>query len=381
LNEKVDRIQAILDKHNVDGWIIFCHNSHDIHQKYLHEKWISSATLTLIPKTGKPSVITSRMEEMLVDEKTYDIKAYKQGNEFTELVSKLFNDISDDSTIALNYVEEKEVFTKLNYDILTSGAFKALTNQNKNLNYISANEIIYDVRAVKTKKEIENHKISAKLAEELMEDVVEPLIKPGMIEKELAAIIEFECNKRGGVAFEPIVASGPNAAIPHHKAGIGKITKNQVLLIDYGVAYDMSNSDITHTYWIGSNPNEEVLRAYEAVHEAKEAAYTKIKAGIPSDIVELAVRDKFEEFGYDHEKLYIHSTGHPIGIETHDIGVGIRKSYPERPAQNLLENSVITVEPGLYFAGEFGVRLEDDCIVIKEGVIRISNTPKDIVCL
>jgi Xaa-Pro aminopeptidase len=95
----------------------------------------------------------------------------------------------------------------------------------------------------------------------------------------------------------------------------------------------------------------------------------------------MAVRDKFEEYGYDHEKLYIHSTGHPIGIETHDIGVGIYRAYPERPAKDLLENSVITVEPGLYFAGDFGVRLEDDCVVTKDGCKRLSNTPKDMVCL
>ncbi len=381
LSEKIDRIQAVLDNHNVDGWIVFCHHSYDIHQKYLLEKWFASPTLTLIPKRGKPSVITSQMEAMLVDEEIYEVKAYKKGSELTELVQNLFNGFLDKSTVALNYVEASEVFSKFSSDILTSGTFNALTSMNKNLNYVSAKDIIFDVRAVKTQKEIENHKIAAKLAEELMEEVIEPLIKPGMIEKELAAIIEFECNKRGGVAFEPIVASGPNAAIPHHKAGTGKIEKNQVLLIDYGVAYEMSNSDITHTYWIGNKPKEEVLRAHEAVHEAKEAAYTKIRAGVSSHDVEMAVRDKFEEYGYDHEKLYIHSTGHPIGIETHDIGVGIYRAYPERPAKELLENSVITVEPGLYFAGDFGIRLEDDCVVTKDGVIRLSNTPKDMVCL
>ena len=381
LSEKIDRIQTVLNKHNVDGWIIFCHHSYDVHQRYLLEKWFASPTLTLIPKRGKPSVITSQIEEMLVNEEIYEVSAYKKGSELTEMVNNLLKSFQDKSTLALNFVEPSEVFSKFSSDILTSGTFSALTSINKSLNYVSAKDIIFDVRAVKTQKEIKNHEIAAKLAEELMEEVIEPLIKPGMVEKELAAIIEFECNKRGGVAFEPIVASGPNAAIPHHKAGAGKIEENQVLLIDYGVAYEMSNSDITHTYWIGSKPKEEILRAYEAVHEAKEAAFSKIRAGVSSHIVEMAVREKFEEFGYDHEKLYIHSTGHAIGIETHDIGVGIYRAYPDRPAKELLENSVITVEPGLYFAGDFGIRLEDDCVVTKDGGRRLSNTPKEMVCL
>ena len=381
MSEKIERIQKALVKNNIDGWIIFCHHSYDIHQRYLHGKWFASPTLTLVPNDGKPIVITSQMEAMMVDNEIYNVNAYKKGSELTEFIEKILNNLPDNSTIALNFVEEEEVFQNLSYDIISSGTFDVLTKMNQNLNYVSAKDLIFEVRAVKTKQEIKNHEIAARLAEELMEEVIEPLIKPRITEKELAANIEFECNKRGGVAFEPIVASGPHAAIPHHKAGPEKIKENQVLLIDYGVAYEMSNSDITHTYWIGKNPKEEVLRAYEAVHEAKEAAYSKIKAGVSSDVVEMAVRNKFEEFGYDHEKLYIHSTGHPLGIETHDIGIGIYRAYPERPAKQLIENSIVTVEPGLYFSGDFGIRLEDDCVVTKEGAKRLSNTPKEMVCL
>lgn len=381
MKEKIQRIQNVLKNHNVDGWIVFCHHSYDIHQKYLLEKWFASSTLIFIQQTGKPKVITSQMEAMMVDEKVYDVLQYKKWEEFMLRLNREMERIPKGSRIALNFVEENEVFKNLSYDIISSGTFHALTSVNENLDYISSKDIIFDIRAVKTQKERENHKRAAKLAEELMEEKIEPIIKPGMTEKELAAIIGFECNKRGGVAFEAIVASGPHAAIPHHKPGETKIQENQVLLIDYGVTYNWAQSDITHTYWIGRNPPEEVSRVYEAVDHAKEAAYSKIKAGVLASEVEQAVRDTFEEFGYDHEKLYIHSTGHPIGIETHDVGNGIRKGTPEIPAKPLLENSVLTVEPGLYFSGKFGVRLEDDCIVTKEGSIRLSNTPKQMKCL
>ncbi len=379
MSEKIKRIQNILKKHNVDGWIVFCHHSYDIHLKYLLEKWFASSTFILIHKEGKPIVITSQMEAMMVDNETFEVKKYKKSEELVKLMEDEMMAVPKGSKIALNFVEES--FKHLNFDIISAGTFKALTNLNKEIQYIPAKDIIFEIRANKTKKEIENHKIAARLAEELMEEIIEPIIKPGMTEKELAALVEFECNKRGGVAFEAIVASGANAAIPHHKASEKKIENNQVLLIDYGVSYNLSQSDITHTYWIGKNPSEEVLRAYEAVDQAKEAAYSKIKAGVLGEEVEIAVRKKFEEYGYDPEIYYLHSTGHALGIETHDIGYGIYRGTPTRPSKPLLENSIITVEPGLYFESKFGVRLEDDCIVTKEGSIRLSNTPKEIVCL
>ena len=381
MQEKIDRIQEVLRSREIDAWAVFCHHSYDIHLKYLLEKWFSGSTLVLITQEGKPKVITGMMESMMVNSDVYEVIDFKKRSEFTELLKAQFKSFPKGSKIALNFVEEDEVFSKINYDILTTGTFRALTSMNKDLEYVSAKDLIFEIRSVKTKKEIENHQEAARLAEELMEEVVEPSIKPGMREKEINALIEYECNKRGGVAFEAIVASGSNAAIPHHEAGDKKIENNNVLLIDYGVSYNLANSDITHTYWIGREPPEKILRAYEAVDKAKEAAFNIIKAGVLSSDVEDAVRNKFEELGYDHEKLYIHSTGHSLGIETHDIGIGISKASPERPSKQLLENSVITVEPGLYYPGEFGIRLEDDIVVRKDGITRLTFTPSEMKCL
>ncbi|MHA2357202.1 MAG: M24 family metallopeptidase, partial [Candidatus Heimdallarchaeaceae archaeon] len=235
MKEKIERIQKVLQNYEVDAWIVFCHHTYDIHLRYLLEKWYASPTLILVPKNGKPRVITSQMEAMMVNEEVYQVISYKKGDELKELLKKEMISFQDKATIALNFVEEEEALKKMNYDILSSGSFKALTSMNNDLNYISAKDIIFDIRAVKTEEEIKNHKIAAQLAEELMIEVVEPQIKAGMTEKELGAIIEFECNKRGGVAFDAIVASGPHAAIPHHKASKEKIKENQVLLIDYGV--------------------------------------------------------------------------------------------------------------------------------------------------
>jgi len=380
MKEKIERVQNMLKRHKIDAWVIFSHHSYDIHSKYLLQKWASSPTLVVISQDSSQVVISS-MEAMMIDHQAYEVHSYKKGSEMKENIGKIMKGFPDGAKIALNFVEADDALDMMNRDIIASGTKIALMKFNEKLQYISAKNLIFDIRSVKTKKEIANHKEAAKLAEELMETVVESIIKPGMTEKEIAALVEYECNKRGGVAFDAIVAAGPHAAIPHHEPGETKIKNNQVLLIDYGVTYKWSNSDITHTYWIGSNPPEEVLDAYEAIDQAKEAAYKLIKAGVLSSDVEAAVRAKFEEFGYDPEKYFIHSAGHPLGIETHDVGIGIRRSTPESPAKPLLENSIVTVEPGLYFENKFGIRLEDDCVVTKDGSIRLSNTPKKMKCL
>ena len=375
------RVQEVLKKHNVDAWVIFTHHSHDIHLRYLLEKWFASPTFIIIPKSGQATVITSTMEAMMVNKEDYTVIPYTTRVDFINSIKSILAEY-DKANVALNFVERDELLDFLSMDIISYGTKEFLTFINPKINFVSAKDIIYDIRSVKTKEEIENHKIAVKLAEELMHDVIEPTIKPGMTESEIAALIEFECKKRGEVAFGAIVASGPNSAIPHHKPGNRKIKENEVLLIDYGVSYNMSQSDLTHTYWIGPDePPVEVIKAYKAVDAARKKAFELIKAGIISSEVEDAVRKTFEEHGYDHEKLFIHSTGHPLGIETHDIGVGIRRATPETPGKPLLENSIITVEPGLYFEGKFGIRLEDDVLVTKNGAIRLSHTPSELIVL
>ncbi|MHA1685478.1 MAG: M24 family metallopeptidase [Candidatus Heimdallarchaeaceae archaeon] len=382
MSEKIARSQEVLKKHDTDGWLIFSHHSYDIHTKYFLEHWFASPTAVFIPKEGKAIVITSIMESMMVDENAFDVRPYKKGAELFDYLREILNKQPEKSKVALNIVSPSELLDFFAMDILAHGTAEALKQLNPKLEYTSAREIIFDVRSVKTQKEIENHKKAAELAEELMKEEIEPIIKPGITEKELAARINYECNKRGGVAFDAIVASGPHSAIPHHSGNDTKLKENQVLLIDYGVAYNLSNSDITHTYWIGpKDPPEEVERAYQAVDSAKRAAFKAIKAGVISSEVHEIVKQTFKDFGYDPEKYFLHSTGHPLGIETHDIGIGIRQGTEEAPGKPLIENSVITVEPGLYFQGKFGIRLEDDVVVTKSGIMRLTNTPSELLVL
>ena len=218
MKEKIERVQNMLKKHKLDAWVVFSHHSYDIHSKYLLHKNVSSPTLVVISQDSSQVVISS-MEAMMINHQAYEVHMYKKISEMKENIGKIMKSFPDGAKIALNFVEADDVLAMMNRDIIASGTKIALMKFNEKLQYISAKNLIFDIRSVKTKKEIANHKEAAKLAEELMETVVESMIKPGMTEKEIAALVEYECNKRGGVAFDAIVAAGPHAAIPHHEPG------------------------------------------------------------------------------------------------------------------------------------------------------------------
>ena len=110
MNEKIERIQKTLLEHELDGWAVFCHHSYDIHLKYLLEKWYSSPTLVLIKQEGKPKVITSRMEAMMIDKEVFDIEDYSKGSEFEEMLANQFKAIPAGSKIAMNFVEHMRAY-------------------------------------------------------------------------------------------------------------------------------------------------------------------------------------------------------------------------------------------------------------------------------
>jgi Xaa-Pro aminopeptidase len=117
---------------------------------------------------------------------------------------------------------------------------------------------------------------------------------------------------------------------------------------------------------------------YEAVSEAKERVIKAAKPEIPAYTLDEIARATIEEFGFDEKKLFIHATGHPLGIEVHDVGPIISRKSPY--SEQLLEpNMVLTVEPGLYIKGVGGIRLEDDIVITKIGCKRLSYTPPELI--
>ena len=187
-------------------------------------------------------------------------------------------------------------------------------------------------------------------------------------ESHLAAKIYFEAVKDGyGYSFDPIVGFDANSAKPHYKPESDVYLKeDSVVLIDMGVRYQGYCSDITRTSAL--EPSEEFLRAFKAVKEAQEVAISKVRDGVPAKEVDLAAREVLRR--YDLEEYFVHSTGHGVGLDIHE--------YPRVSASSeavLKEGMVITIEPGVYFPGKFGIRLEQMVVVRRDGAELLNSLP------
>jgi len=177
---------------------------------------------------------------------------------------------------------------------------------------------------------------------------------------------------RGGerAAWPPIVAMGPNAARPHHRAG-GEPLGDGLLLVDYGCVVEGYHSDMTRTVWLGSEPDVEAARIYDAVLEANEAGIAAVRPGASAGDVDRAARDVLAS--HHLEEHFLHSTGHGVGLEIHEAP-SVRTGSEE-----ILEpGNVVTVEPGAYIPGQVGVRIEDMVLVTNEGREVLTHAPKEL---
>lgn len=202
------------------------------------------------------------------------------------------------------------------------------------------------------------------------------VVRPGLTEAQMAADIDHRMRRAGfeRPAFETIVATGPNAALPHARPGDRRAADGDLVVVDFGGMFDGYAVDLTRTVVVGE-ASLEARRLYHAVAAAQDAALAAVRAGVASDAVDAAARDTLGGFGL--ADAFGHGTGHGLGLEVHEEPrVGKRRS--EGPAPAVLEAGMVcTVEPGAYLPGFGGVRIEDDVIVTQDGYELITDVPRD----
>lgn len=216
-----------------------------------------------------------------------------------------------------------------------------------------------EMRAIKEEREIAALRKAAELTWAGILHMKRSL-RIGVSERELAWEFERYVKERGASAlsFEPIVAFGKNSALPHHRASSDRLENNQIVLFDAGAVVDDYAGDATRTYFFGE-PDPELKKMYGWVREAHLAARNRVGGGTPVKEIDRAARSVFA--GEGAEKLFIHSLGHGIGLETHEYPL-LREDGPDAGLL-LQERMVFTIEPGLYLTGRGGVRLEDTGVV------------------
>ncbi len=170
--------------------------------------------------------------------------------------------------------------------------------------------------------------------------------------------------------WEPIVAAGAGASIPHYRSGRRPVGSG-LLLLDYGCVVDGYHSDMSRTVWLEGKPDEEMTRVYRAVHESQAAGIAAVAPGVACGDVDEACREVLRGYGY--EKQFLHSTGHGVGLEIHEPP-WVRRGNDEP----LEAGDVVTVEPGVYLPGIGGVRIEDMVLVTETGGDLLTGAPREM---
>jgi Xaa-Pro aminopeptidase len=204
-------------------------------------------------------------------------------------------------------------------------------------------------------------------------------VRPGVTERDVAAAIEGALRAAGfeRPAFETIVASGPNAALPHHRAGPRDLVIGDLVVLDFGGVLDGYCSDLTRTVSVGP-ASEDVRRIYAVVLAAQQAAIAAVGPGVDASAVDRAARAVLEQAGFG--EAFGHGTGHGLGLEVHEEPRLSRTSTGSTPPPCPLQpGMVVTIEPGAYLPGWGGVRIEDDVAVTSEGCVVLTSVPRDLL--
>ena len=238
------------------------------------------------------------------------------------------------------------------------------------------NDEILAMRSLKDESEIAAIRKAQSITDASFLEILD-FIKPGKTEKEIAAYLEYCMRRLGadGLAFETIAASGPNSAKPHAVPSDRPLQQGDFFTMDYGALWGGYCSDMTRTVAIGE-PTDEMRKVYDTVLAAQLLGIEKAVEGASCRAVDAAARELIYNAGY--EGCFGHSLGHSVGIEIHEMPGFSPSIAPETTCK---QGMVITVEPGIYLEGRFGVRIEDMVWFAPDGTKDLTNSPKELIIL
>ena len=354
-NNRLDKLRQKLQEQELDSILV----STSENRRYL-SGFTGSAGYLLI----------SQSEAVLATDFRYIEQAGRQGPDFR------VERIGGRGTWLPKLASEMEL-QRLGYESedLTVATFTAFqktieeSDGSPRLELVTTAGIVERLRAYKDERELELLARAVEIADQAM-DQVSHSIEPGVTEAEVAWKLEVAMRERDAeaIAFDTIVAAGPNGALPHHRAGDKVIQRGEAVVVDMGATYQGYCSDLTRTFIVGE-PDETFRRVYDTVLRAQTTAEEKVVAGMTGTETDAIARDIIAEAGYGDN--FGHSLGHGVGLAVHEFpGVGPNSGEP------LEDGMVFTIEPGIYLTGWGGVRIED-MVVLENGRARIiSNARK-----
>lgn len=365
LEQRLARLQSILQARDVNC-LALIPGVNLLYMTGLHFHLIERAVIGLFPQEGPPVFALPTLEQSRLERHVpYPIQVftYADGEDPNDAVRDAVLALPEIRTIAVEYLR------------MRVHEFKLVSRRVPAAQVVNGDPLMDELRLVKGPREIEHMRAAASISQQALQQVIAH-VRPGMTEREIANRLSIAQLELGGgaVPFEALVQAGENAADPHGTLSDRVVKSGEVLLIDFGTTSAGYASDITRTFFVGKPPDERTRQVYQAVRAANKAARTAAGPGVPCCEVDRAARMAIEEAGFG--PLFIHRVGHGIGLDVHESpSVDHSNQTPLEPG------NVITIEPGIYLPGEFGVRIEDDVLITADGAESLSTFTRDFLII
>lgn len=351
---RLDNIREALDRQNVDGiWV-----TNDKNLRYL-ANFTGSAGEVIITRDKAFFITDFRYKEQAKEQAQGFEVIIHPGDLYGEINKVLVENnverlgVEADSLILATYLQVKETFEA---------------------EIVPTNGVVEKIREVKEESEVQIIKEACEITDQAFDHIL-TFIKPGVTEIEVANELEHFLKGKGATAmsFDTIVASGVRSSMPHGVASEKAIEQGDMITLDFGCYFKGYSSDMTRTIALGE-PDPKLVEIYNIVLEAHNRVIEGTKAGMTGKEIDAIARDYITEKGYGD--CFGHSTGHGLGLDVHEMPA-ISKRYD----QPVTEGMVITDEPGIYVEGLGGVRIEDDLLIQKDGVLSLNKSPKELIIL
>ena len=352
MNQKLQWLRNKMSSLDMQGIII----SNPVNIKYL-TNIDAEGTLVITPK-----------ENMYITDGRYIEHVHSILTLFDEIIVYDASDLSkEDYENIFMYCEN--VGFEENY--VTYAKYKEYMHRFKINNFVETENMIEKQRMIKDEEEIESIQKACKVTDDCFEYIL-GYIKPGMTEKQIAREIDDYYYKNAeGTSFDTIVASGENSSKPHAVPTDRKIQEKDIITIDMGCKIDGYCSDMTRTFFVGEIP-EEMKKVYDLVLKNQVQTLNDMREGYSTKMLAKMVDNDFRLNNYD----LIHALGHGVGLYIHESPI-----ISTRSENTLKENMVVTDEPGIYIAGQFGVRIEDTVLITKGGCEALTKSNKEYVVI
>jgi Xaa-Pro aminopeptidase len=352
---RTEKAQRLLAEQDYDLLVLFP-SSNMLYLSGFYDEPMERMLLFILPREGSPVFLVPELYEGQVKEESPfpDVRVWKDAEDPRKLLERTLAELAPGATRVLVDDGMWALFLLMLREVLPGAEF-ALSSR-----------VLNTMRMRKTPDEIRFLEEAGAIADEAFEEVIRRDIE-GMTELVLASAIEEAMRDRGAdkIAFETLVASGPNGALPHHRAGKRRIEHGDAVILDYGCKVRGYCSDITRTI-VCKQATKEVQTVHEIVKSAQEKAVQAAGPGVAARTVDLSAREEIAGKGYGER--FIHRTGHGIGLEVHE-----QPYITESNALELQEGMAFSVEPGIYLPGKFGVRIEDIVVVTQTGAKRLNH--------